>query len=164
MRCLACYYVLLWAALAPVAVSAQQPVRIGKPDGEFAEPFSQIVSVRELSDGRLLVADPREKIVQLIDFAAGMAIRIGREGSGPGEYQHPQRIIALPGDTSAIYDAANIRYVIILPDGKTGPTFRLEDLVSSGLGRPGGTAPRGTDARGRFFLRDPRSHPRRPAD
>jgi hypothetical protein len=154
LRC-ACATALLCAALSAVAISAQAPVAMGRPDAEFAEPFSQIAGVRELKDGRVLVADPREKIVVLIDFKSGHAIKVGREGSGPGEYGMPQRIIALPGDTSAIYDPSNLRYLVIGPDGKTGPNFRLEELLSGGHSRPGGAAPHGTDARGRIFFEGP---------
>ena len=140
-------------ALLPVALSAQTPVAIGKADADFAEPFTQIAAVRELKDGRVLVADPREKIVLLIDFKTGRAIKIGREGSGPGEYVLPQRIIALPGDTSAIYDPSNQRYLIITPDGRTGANFQLEGSLASGrlggatglargaAGGPGGAGP-----------------------
>src|SRR5688500_5465613 len=89
-------------AFLPVLLLAQRPIALGKPDAELKDPFSQIASVRELGDGRVLVADPRDKRVLLIDFTSGKAIRVGREGPGPGEYAAPQRIMTLPGDTSAI--------------------------------------------------------------
>jgi hypothetical protein len=82
---------------------------------------------------------------------AGKSVRIGREGSGPGEYGSPQRIIALGADTSAIQDPTNTRYLVIGPDGKTGATFRIDDATTGGRGRPGGTAAKGSDARGRLY-------------
>jgi hypothetical protein len=138
-------------AATPVAVSGQKPIPLGRPDAEFIEPFTQVAGVRELRDGRVLVTDPREKIVLLIDLKSGTARKIGREGSGPGEYILPQRIVALRGDTSAIYDPSNVRYLLIGPDGKTGPNFYLEDATTGGRGRPGGTTAKGSDARGRIF-------------
>ncbi len=138
-------------AVLPLALAAQRPVGLGKPDAEFGEPFSQIAGVRELSDGRLLLSDQRERIVLLIDMKSGTSIRIGREGSGPGEYGSPQRIIALAADTSAIHDPSNVRYLLIGPDGKTGETFRIDDATTGGRGRPGGTSAKGSDARGRMY-------------
>ncbi len=69
-------------------------------------------------------------------------------------------LVGLPGDTSIIFDPINTRYLTILPDGKTGATFRLETAPPrSGNGREGGapmvqtiTAPRATDAQGRLYF------------
>ena len=96
-------------AFLPVGLAAQRPVTLGKPDAEFGEPFSQIAGIRELSNGKVIVSDQRERIVLLIDMKTQASTRIGREGSGPGEYGTPQRIIALAGDTSAIQDPSNVR-------------------------------------------------------
>lgn len=141
----------LSAFVLPLALSAQKPIVLGKPYAEFKEPFTQISAVRELEDGRVLVTDARERSVQLVDFKSGTATKVGREGSGPCEYILPQRIIALPGDTSAVYDPSNVRYLLIGPDGKARLNFSLEESIGGGRGRPGGTAPKGTDARGRIF-------------
>ncbi len=148
LRCTAA----LVAALLPAMLWGQAPLTLGRLDAEFKTAFTRIAAVRELKDGRVLVIDARERNVQVIDFKSATATRVGRVGTGPGEYTLPQRIVALPGDTSAIYDPANLRYLLIGPDGKVGPTFSLEETLSGGRGRPGGTAPRGSDARGRFFF------------
>lgn len=142
---------VLWATLVPITLSAQQPISLGKPDAEFAESFTRIGTIRELSDGKVLVADPQDRIVQLIDFKSGTATKVGRTGSGPGEYGIPNRIIAFPGDSSAIFDPDNSRYLIITPDGKAGATFRIDDVGGVRMGGRGAT-PRGTDTRGRIFI------------
>ena len=60
---------------APVA--AQAPLKtLTKPDVEYAEPFTQINGVRELRDGRVIVADVREKTVQIVDLKAGTAQKV----------------------------------------------------------------------------------------
>ena len=141
---------MVCATLQPIALPAQQPTSLGKPEAEFAEPFTQIRAIRELRDGRVLVVDPRDRVVQLIDFSSGMSTKVGRTGAGPGEYGLPDRIIALPGDSSAIFDPDNSRYLIITPEGTTGTTFRIEDGGVRMGGRGG--APRGTDSRGRIFI------------
>ncbi|MBL0169211.1 MAG: hypothetical protein IPP90_00595 [Gemmatimonadaceae bacterium] len=136
---------------------------LSKPEAEYAEPFSAIVAVRELRDGRVLVADTKDKTVQLVDLKAGKATKVGREGSGPGEYGLPMQLVGVPGDSSIIFDPLNSRYLTILPNGKPGSTFRLEDGApppkpSAGDGPGGGrgvvtiNAPRASDAQGRLYF------------
>jgi hypothetical protein len=141
----------LAAGLLPLALSAQQPLSLGKPDAEFKEPFTQIGTLRELRDGRVLVVDPRDKVVLLVDFKTGTSSRVGRNGAGPGEYALPARIIALAADTSAIYDPSNARYLLVTPSGSPGEVFRLHESVRASLGGRG-SVPRSTDARGRIFF------------
>lgn len=146
-------HLLTAACLAslPIALIAQAPLSLGNPDAEFKEAFTQVGTVRELSNGRVLVVDTRDKTVQLIDFKSGVATKVGRVGAGPGEYGSPARIIALAGDTSAIYDPPNSRYLLIMPEGTPGATFRIDDAANSAFGGRG-SVPRATDARGRIFF------------
>lgn len=160
-------------ALAVVAapLSAQQgPRTLPAPQAEFEEPFSSVGvgAIRELRDGRVIVADPRDKIVSVIDFRSGSATSIGREGSGPQEFGMPMRLYAAPGDTTLLFDPLNSRYLVIGPDAKPINTFRLEDeaprrpQAPPGGQRAGGGAgqfvmaglgfsARASDARGRLY-------------
>jgi len=163
--------VLVVALFAPLLLSlplspplpAQGTSRtLVKPEVEYREPFSQLTAVRELRDGRVVVVDFREKLVQLIDLKAQKSTKIGREGSGPGEYGLPMGLVGLPGDTSIIFDPMNTRYLTILPDGRTGATFRIEMAPRSGTGPAVGgptvqtiTAPRATDSQGRLYFEGP---------
>lgn len=136
----------------PLATAAAQsvPVRtLSRPEARYAEPFTSLVGIRELSDGRVLIGDSHERTVQLLDLVNGVARVIGREGAGPEEYAIPSRLIALGGDTTLLYDAGNDRYLVILGDGRITGTTLLE--TSSGS-RMGG-APSGWDAIGGFYYR-----------
>jgi hypothetical protein len=138
----------------PALLAAQRPLVLTKPDVEHGEPFSQIVGIRELKDGRVIVSDGRDKLVQIVDFKSGAA-QVGREGTGPGEYAQPGPIVALPGDTSAMWDGRNRRYLIFTPDAKPGKDFRLEPpegLGNRGYGAFAATVPRGMDARGNIYF------------
>jgi len=152
-------------ACVPAVTLAQKPLALTKAEAEYGEPFTQISGVRELKDGRVLVSDVRDKTLQVIDFKAGSATKVGREGQGPGEYSLPLRLVSLPGDSSAVFDAGNQRYLTIHPDGKTGKDFRLE-AVAPPAGERGGRGgrdgeggrmmmsvapPRGADARGNIY-------------
>ena len=136
-------------ALAGAAHAQNVPSRqLAKPDAEFSEPFTAIGGVRELRDGRVIVNDATEKTLQLLDFTSNKAMSIGREGEGPHEYGIPARLIALPGDTTLLVDILNLRYLVILPDGKAGDTFVLDDKADR---RMVGLAT-AVDNRGRFYF------------
>lgn len=142
--------------LGALPALAQAPLKtLTKPDAEYSEPFTQISGIRELRDGRVIVNDVRDKTVQLIDMKTGTATKIGREGSGPGEYALPSRLLALPGDTSIVYDPLNRRFLVIGPDGKPGP-FVSYEASEAGVGRARITmGARYTDARGRLYSAGP---------
>lgn len=120
----------LLTVLAPwgaVALPAQGvPTRTyAKAEAEFGEPFSGVSGVRVLRDGRVVVSDARDKLVQVVNLSTGAATKVGREGSGPGEYGLPSLLLPLPGDSSVVYDPLNQRYLPVGPDGKPGATFRV---------------------------------------
>ena len=79
-------------AVAPV-LTAQKTASLSKPDAETTESFTQVTAIRELPSGKLLVADSRDKVVHLVDLAAGAMTKVGREGNGPGEYALPMALI-----------------------------------------------------------------------
>lgn len=144
---------LVLLATAPLTLHAQGARQLTKPDAEFPEPFTQVTGLRELRDGRLVVIDSRDKIVEIVDFKGGNATKVGREGSGPGEYAFPMRLVPLGGDSSGVYDMLNSRLLVVLPNGKPGDFITTEAASSNGGGtvRIGGAVPRYTDARGRLY-------------
>lgn len=143
-----------WGAF-PLMAGAQARRTLARPDAEFSEPFTQVTGVRELKDGRVVAIDSRDKIVQVVDFKAGSGVKVGREGSGPGEYAFPMRILPLPGDSSGVYDMLNSRMLVVLPNGKAGPFITIDQPATQGPGggmvRIGSAAPRYADARGRLY-------------
>lgn len=132
----------LLAALAAPCVSSDAqgvPARtLARNDTEFPVPFSEVVGIRELSDGRVIVLDRREAIVRVVDFSAGTVCAIGRTGQGPGEYRTPRRLLALPGDSTLIEDATG-RMVMVRPDATPGdmydPNRPLGDSLQSRVRR-----------------------------
>jgi hypothetical protein len=133
------------AGLAVASWAPQQlPTRtLGKPDVEYSEPFSGVASVLELQSGRVIVADTREKTLQIIDLTSGAAKPIGREGSGPREWGRAMRALRMPGDTAYIYDLSNARFLIVGPDGTPVRTF---SPYAEAAQRAGGRVGDGNDA------------------
>ena len=134
------------AAVTPIPGASQVRVqRLDRAEASFPEPFTSVAGLRELSDGRILIADRTEKHVSFIDFATGSMREIGRVGEGPGEYQSPGGLVALPDDYTLLLDLANLRLTRIAPDGK----LEMESwpmLSPNGLIRPSAA-----DAQGRLF-------------
>jgi hypothetical protein len=135
----------------PAARAQSTPTRtFTKPVAEFEEPFTSVGSVRELSNGRVIVSDSRDRVVQLLDFGSGEAVQVGREGQGPGEYSFPGGVYAAPGDTTLLYDPLSQRLLLIAPNGKPAGQHSLR-REGSGPGPSLLGQLRGTDSRGRLY-------------
>jgi hypothetical protein len=77
------------------------------------EQFTAITSIRELSDGRVLVADRRENRLAVVDFARNRSSPVGRTGSGPGEYRLVGWVFPLSSDSSLLSDAGTRRWLLL---------------------------------------------------
>jgi len=142
--------------LLAVPLAAQNvPTRtLSKPEVEFEEPFTQLAGVRELRDGRVIAIDPRDKIVQVIDLRAATATKLGRDGSGPGEYGLPIRLLPIPGDTSAVVDILNNRILLINPNATVGGFVEsppAEGGRGDGMMVMTSNMPTAVDSKGRFY-------------
>ncbi len=137
-------FLLLPLVATPLA--AQVPSRTLASPVEFAESFDQISSLRELSNGKLLLVDLGPKTVQLVDFGSGQVTTIGRNGQGPGEYQFPGELIPYLGDTTLVVDRVGRRLLPVTNDGKMGKVVSFPDAVA-GIGDP-----RGADREGRVYF------------
>lgn len=153
-RTVALAVLVLVAPLSNTLSSQSTPPlrRLTTPDLTYRIGFTAVSGLRELRDGRVLVADSRERTLQLIDLRTGASKAVGREGAGPREWGLPTRLYALPGDSTLMSDMMNARYLLILPNGEPGPTFQIAD------GSPAAMASLVTvDARGRLIMQRARS-------
>ena len=73
-------------------------------EASFPEPFSFVNSVREMADGTIMAADPLGQVLLRMDLSAGTADTLGRVGEGPQEYQQPDQVFPLPGDSTLLVD------------------------------------------------------------
>lgn len=147
--------------LLSISVLQQQKIALTTPDVEFAEPFTSIRGIRELPNGKVLVSDVQDKVVQIVDFSAGSAVKVGREGQGPEEYMLPMGLFAMPDGSTVLQDMGNRRFLPILADGRLGQPFSpptppppssppREGMVFVGAGLLINV--RGSDARGRLYF------------
>lgn len=134
---------LLAAALVPIVLRAQTPAetRLQPSNARLGEEFSDLVTMRELSDGRVLLFDRGEERLAVVDFATGGITNISRQGRGPGEYGTIVAIHALGGDSTLaddmerwlILDGAKV--VATLPPDT--PAIRAVHLWTLGADRRG---------------------------
>jgi hypothetical protein len=143
---------LLLAWSVPVTAQVAQH-RLSNPDATYEESLSSINGVRELPDGRLMLADGLGQALIVVDMSTGRADTIGGVGGGPQEYRTPDAVFALPGDSTLLVDLGNGRLTVIGPDLRFGETMPLT-LGQPGAG-PGGLTvliPRAVDRQGRIYV------------
>jgi len=129
----------LWALLLLVATPPVLPaqnvptLQLEPADAVLDRGFTIVTSVRELADGRLLVADYGENQLYLGDFRSEEVTHVGREGEGPGEYMHVGWIYPLGGDSTLFTDSTLRRWSLL--DG-TGfvETIARSELLPRTLG------------------------------
>ena len=97
-----------FSALAAAVAFQQAPraITLRPADATLGEPLTSILSVRELSDGRVLVSDNSvDSRLVVADLRTGRVRMIGNIGAGPGEYRAAGRLFALSGDSTLFIDS-----------------------------------------------------------
>jgi hypothetical protein len=130
--------------------ATQAPRVLDKPQVELPDPFTNVTSVRELSDGRVIVIDNGDRALYAVDFTAGASTQISRPGSGPAEYRTPGLLLPWAGDTTLLTDAGNSRLLVLGPDAQ--PVAVITDAWPLPNGGRGTRLPRGIDAKGRGYF------------
>lgn len=141
----------LIVALNPMDLQAQDVPRhtLAAPVATYADGLGSMRGVRELSDGRVLVADGLGEALIVWTPGAG-ADTLMNTGQGPEEYRVPDGLFPLPNDGTLLVDLGNARLTEIGSDLSFGETW---PLAEGGMG-PGMTIriPVGTDDQGRIYF------------
>ena len=138
---------LLFAA--PAGAQEVKEVALAQPVATFPDGFSRLAGLRELPDGRVMIADGLGQVVLIADLASGVADTIGGEGQGPDEYVEPDGLLPLPGDSTLLVDLGNGRLTAIAADGTFGQTTPIAQPAERGLLL---VLPRATDSAGRLYF------------
>ena len=97
----------LWAQRPPA------PTTLPAADARLATEFSAVLGIRELSDGRLVVADRLDLGLVVADFRTQTTKPISRKGGGPGEYGMVARLWPIGGDSTIMPDLMQRRWLIL---------------------------------------------------
>jgi hypothetical protein len=137
------------ALSAPLSAQDVQEHALAGPEATFPEGFSRLSGLRELADGRVMVADGLGQVLVIADMASGAADTIGAEGQGPDEYREPDGLFALPGDSTLLVDLGNGRLTTIAPNSAFGETTPIAQPAERGLTL---VLPRATDSGGGIYF------------
>jgi hypothetical protein len=141
LRATAAIWLLLPACRAapidPASDGDRPPRRLQEPPAEFPTVFTVIRGVMALPDGRLVVSDPGENRLSLIDFANGTSRLLGRVGEGPREFQRAAGLYRAPGGGVWLFDHELRRLLPIKPSGTLQDVIVLPfgGLAGSGVAR-----------------------------
>lgn len=97
-------------------VGPRPTVRIGQVEGEDHYMFAQVASAVRLGNGTIVVANGASNELRAYDPAGKHVKTLGRQGSGPGEFQTLRAIWVLPGDSIMAMDARTGRLTVFGPD------------------------------------------------
>ncbi|MBT8398152.1 MAG: hypothetical protein HKO65_17610 [Gemmatimonadetes bacterium] len=128
----------------------------------YPEGFTFLNGIRELSDGTILAADPLAEILLRINLDESRADTIGRAGPGPQEYEQPDQVFPLPGDSTLLVDLGKMQLTALGPDGIFGDGIPM--AVAGDGPFPMVLHPRFVDDLGRLYDRAARSRDGGPTD
>lgn len=117
---------------------------LGASVGSLNEEFSRLISVRELSSGKVLLTDDKDIRIAVGDFKTGNVRTLGRSGDGPTEYRAIGRLWDIGGDSTFMSVPYAARWLVLHRDSIVGTyTGQLPVIL-----KVGPTIIRGADAKG----------------
>jgi DNA-binding beta-propeller fold protein YncE len=112
----------------------------------------RISDIPRLGDGevcsRILVADSGNHRLQAFDLLGNLLSAYGSQGSGEGQFRHPQGVAVDPSDRVLVVDQGNNRLVVLTFDGTE---FGYLGSFGAGFNTPSGVA---VDAWGHIVVAD----------
>ena len=93
-------FLVLGAPLHAQMVQQSLPASNGRLNVEFSE----LTTIRELADGRVLLFDRKEERLVVGEFSTGSVYDVARKGQGPAEFEFIATLLPLAGDTTIVAD------------------------------------------------------------
>lgn len=87
---------------------------------------AEINNVVRDTRGRYFISDGQTPHIWVFDGRGTTVTRLGRQGSGPGEYRRPTAFLVGPGDSLHVFDASLSRMTVYAPDLTVARTEALE--------------------------------------
>jgi hypothetical protein len=109
----------------PVSSLGLERIAVLQDEEEPASLQTSTVVMRE--DGSVIAAVPREQTMLVFDSTGSRRGRLGRRGSGPGEFRFIDRVLHLSGDTVAVYDAILRRLSFVVGEAVLERTVSAAD-------------------------------------
>lgn len=130
---------------------------LDQPEATLDRSFQQVSNIVELRDGRIALAELKDKTFLFADFKTGEVVPVGQHADtipptdpAPGKHKLPGHVLQLNGDTVGLLDFASERTTIWNEQGQF-----LGTLGGRGVG--GHNQPVAYDAKGNAYKEDVRS-------
>jgi hypothetical protein len=98
--------------------------RVGSLNGAD-DSFGRVMSAALSPSGRLFIADDQQRTVIAFDARGRFVKKLGRQGSGPGEFQQPWLVAVDPHDSVFVWDAGLARVSVFGPGLQYIRSFRV---------------------------------------
>jgi hypothetical protein len=145
------------AVIASVAGAQQRPPvrQIGPVVAKSSEALASIITVRPLSDGRVLVNDVSGRRVLLFDDALKTSIVVADSTSATSSAYGGRTggLIAYRGDSSLFVDPASSSMLVIDPSGKIARVMSVPRTQDAGMLASAQAGAPGFDPKGRLIYR-----------
>ncbi|HEX6942331.1 MAG TPA: hypothetical protein VF128_05355 [Gemmatimonadaceae bacterium] len=138
-------------------LAAQTPQPLPAPNGRLHVEFSDLSTIRELADGRVLLFDRKEERLVVGDFPSGSVYDVARKGQGPAEFEFIATFLALAGDTTIAADQTR-RWLILVGDSVVRKVLPEHAALQRAL------QPLGADQNARILTQDFRGSRGAPAE
>ncbi len=123
-----------WTEATAWQLAAQPTVDIGVLEGEPEYQLFQVRDALRLPDGRIVVANAGTNEVRFFDDEGTHLRSVGRQGSGPGEFEGLGILRPFPGDSLLAYDFNLTRASVFDADGTFGRSYRVVPPTEGGFG------------------------------
>lgn len=89
----------------------------------------QVGLVVPLPDDRIAVGNGGSSEVLVFERSGALALRLGGDGDGPGEFRRIASVMELPGDSVGVYDGTHRRLSVFGPEGALGRDLAVRDVM-----------------------------------
>ena len=107
-------------------------VDIGVLDGAPEYQLFQVRTALRLPDGRIVVANANE--LRFFDGEGQHLRTVGKQGSGPGEFEGLGLLSSIPGDSILVYDLRHARASVFDAQGEFARSYRVIPPQEGGFG------------------------------
>lgn len=128
---------------SPTTHETNQTLVLGEGAPVLDDGFTYITSVRGLSNGQLLLTDPRENRILLVDPVLREARPVSGAGQGPGEWSNAVAIYPMGADSSIQLDFISRRWLLFSGGAIVGAISPESPVVVATRGTAWGADDRG---------------------
>jgi hypothetical protein len=122
-----------WIGWGDWYIDSAPTLDIGGTHADSNYQFFRAASSVWLADGRIVVANGGTHQLRFYDSAGRFLVATGREGGGPGEFEHVTWVRRYRGDSLVVFDRRQVRLTVFDSEAQLGRTVRPRDAEGSAI-------------------------------